>query len=394
MKRLKFICSLLLLIGILCASSCSWNSPESDQTGSSGSGGTENPESGFKPDPNISVTINKERTPRDFINGTQFGCTWEDFVYYRSLADNRYFYQCVSDPYPLRQPLMGDPLASGIDDPFYAVWSFFLIDEKATVENDNFPVLIIAYSYYADEMAKDERTRVCTFDTKTNRLETLADGFSGSPRQLALYNDKIYFSTFSRESGEFVVRRIDRDGGGELQMGESTPYEITIQYIRDDLIYYLDHDDSCVYTCRTDFTEKTKFYDSFIEIFYISDEYMYYGEPKGGVDRRFSTLYRCEKNAPKEHESLVDYFGCNFFEDVCYIIVNDKVSTYDIYTGETKTVVENITPNNEQKSFHAFSDTYIVFDTYEIDEDHHASEVISCLDIGTGKEWVIAENRW
>ncbi len=404
MNKLKFICSLLLLIGFLCASSCSWNKQVSTQTGnsesgagqdeseSSGSDEIESPESGFKPDSNINVTINKERAPREFINGTHFGCTWDNFVYYSTLADSRIFYQCVNDPYPISQPLLGDPLASDRDDPFYMAWLLFLIDEKSTVENENLPILIIAYRYYADDSFEDERTRICSFDTKTNRMDTLADGFSGYPSQLALYKDKIYFSTFDSEKGEFVVRRINRDGGGELQMGESTPYEITIQYINDDLIYYLDHDDSCVYTCRTDFTGKTKFYDSFMEIFYISDEYMYYGEPKGGEDRRFSTLYRSDKNAPKERESLVDYFGCDFFDDVCYIIVLGKVSTYNIYTGETKTLIENLTPNDEQKSFYAFSDTYIIFDTDRI-EDHHGIETITCLDVKTGKEWAIAENR-
>ena len=143
------------------------------------------------------------------ITGTE-SVVYDDVLYYYDFFSREIRYQNINNVQETGLPLMNDILSSDEENPFINVrFALLLIDENATLRNDNYPILIIAYRNLADVL-NGVGSKIITFNTKNNSIKVLRDNI-GSIQSLHLYGNTVCYTVNDGELG-FNVHTIKTDG--------------------------------------------------------------------------------------------------------------------------------------------------------------------------------------
>ena len=195
-------------------------------------------------------------------------------------------------------PLYNDALAAayGEGDPFSGASATMIIDEKATAENDNVPILLIAANVRSPGLDIDNSdedgdpfmslvTEIGRYDMLTGEWKVMVDDITDAFVSLSLYKDTVFFTTYSEKDGTYTVHKMNRDGGGQRAIYSSESAHFALEWVHDDVIYYTEGEDTegedfSLYSCDLNFNNRSlvftedELFDS--NILNIAGGYIYY----------------------------------------------------------------------------------------------------------------------
>ncbi len=391
MRQNTIFCLFMLLISLMCVVSCSGENKGSSDT----SGLTSESDNEVTHHETISHEPHERydyHEPHDYIVGRFTGCMWGETLFYAGMTDSGIWYQDVNNIQDTKLPLYNDPLMNDSDNPFSRLQSpYLLVDEHATVENDNFPVLMIAGNCFAGEVPDGEgfaltNTVIGSFDTLTNRWTVLTDDIKGELLQFVMYKDMIFVVTFDWEEGGYIIHGIKRDGSGHIKMDTPEKTQVEIGWIHNNLIYYKDSGDLCTYSCKTDFSDRKKIFDKPIDIEYVTDEHIYYSVEGA----KAHDLYRCGLNDISNGELLIESATGEFYDDVFFYSTSMNVlCSYDINTGKKETLYDLLDDIDKVvKGVYAYGDPFLICFVIDLEDDYDNIQ-LACLDLESGEEWTI-----
>lgn len=403
-KKVIFCITAVLLCAVLFAScskintdTSSTDTPSTDETSAGGKALW-----GDTLDVPGKVMIGEGKT-HDYVNGGG-ACAWGSTVFYLfySPAGVEIRYQNVNNVQESGLPLYNDALNMG-SGPFDQIdRAFMLIDEKATIENKGVPVLLIATSFY--QPAEDENgepfliyeTQIGSFNTLTNEWTVLKNDLGELIMQLALYKDTILFVSFSGEDEGYSLHKMDRNGNGYVKMENEEAAMITLGYVSDGTVFFVDEKTFSLYSCGLDFSKKKRLFSEYsIDVKRVDDEFIYY-EANKTKDSPSKYLARRKINDLSKTEIVLEHALGSFYENTYYYIgdESDVFYAYDFDSEKTKVIYDNRylnTANDPETKFQKIkeivTDSYIIFDVvYFYNESWNH---LTCADLTTGAEWKI-----
>ncbi len=319
--------------------------------------------------------------------------------YFSDWDDGGIWYQDVNNIQPTKLPLHNDALSDGSDDPFAQLKAAcILVDEDATIKNGGAPVLIICGSfpigYSEDTGIVYKGTMIGSFDTLTNKWTVISDDVEGEPMEMSMYRDTIFFVTATGGEDGYVLHKINRDGSGYSSMENEEPTKLSIGWVHNDVIYYVEYKTLSVCSCNLDFSDRHVLFDgtgvNYVkDVSYVTDDYIYYTVINADGEE---DLYRRSLKDISKSEFLLEDATGGFYGDVYYYYSGFALyvlSSLNMETGETKTVYD-ITDDSDKitKSRYAYGDTYIICEFTYRGSDTSGMHY-TCIDLVSGKEWLI-----
>lgn len=170
---------------------------------------------------------------------------YDDIIYYYDLNTFSIKYQDLNNIQTAGLPLYGDVLASGEENPFTNIFSpmvFFVVDPKATKENNDKHVLIGAYYKYAIDKQTNRMKnfyQITSFDTGTNKVTVIQDEIAENIQSLAIYGDWIIYTTNEGDRGT-NIHVIGKDGSGYKKMENPDKKSYRVETVYKNRIYFID----------------------------------------------------------------------------------------------------------------------------------------------------------
>ncbi len=348
--------------------------------------------------------------PKSIIGRMLTGYVYGDYYFF--VSEGNILYQHLDDIQETPLNIYSDPLATGDDNPFgYAGFSFILVDEALTAENDGYPVLLFAH---INLRSNNVCYQIFLYDLKTNKITMIKDKIRDNVQSLCLYGDYIIYTTNEGDDG-YNIHRVMKDGSGymKLENPENELYRVIEVY--DDRVYFYDGALQ-VYSMSLDFddVEYVLSYAGMSDPF-IRDGYIYYpqyvetiefeNDVTGEVTYYPScNLCRSSISNPSESEVLINNFYSGMFSDNTYFYYlanpyvmdcgvdnygSDVLYSLDFATGETKIVYDEF--ESDVLRYIGFaSDDYIIFeDCYVYEGGSYGPTFYTARNLKTGEEFNI-----
>lgn len=170
---------------------------------------------------------------------------YDNIFYYYDINTFSIKYQDLNNIQTAGLPLYGDVLASGEENPFTNIFSpmvFFVVDPKATKENNDKHVLIGAYYKYAIDKQTNRMKnfyQITSFDTGTNKVTVIQDEIAENIQSLAIYGDWIIYTTNEGDRGT-NIHVIGKDGSGYKKMENPDKKSYRVETVYKNRIYFID----------------------------------------------------------------------------------------------------------------------------------------------------------
>lgn len=327
--------------------------------------------------------------PHDYTVGSNGALIWGDTVYYYDSSDRRIKYQNVKDVQDT-----GKLLYDGDDEFAELGSSFMLVDEYATIENNGYPVLILA-------PFSTGNNRILSFNTRTNERRVIMDdiGEGAVLQQLVMYRDTIFYTTFEiveyGNGADTGLHRVDRDGSGYDEWYSQTDgMNLSIGGIHNDTLYFVDSWSGSLFTCDPYLQNVRSISDTVGSVMYVNDEYVYCTRASGDN----VVLCRCDIDDMSQYDVLLEESTGTVCDGIFYYYSGaNSMCAYDLATGETRTVYdESGRGDNYSKVTCGYSEDYIIthvmvyndLDDFDIN-NLYSENYLTCIDLSSGEEWVI-----
>ena len=312
--------------------------------------------------------------------GSFNGVIYNDTVYYYDEILRSLCYQNLNDISESALPLMNDPLIEDALNPFsnLSPGTFVLIDYNATSENNDYPVLIIAYKDTSN--AKNIHYKIVSFDTKEKSIKIIKDGIYDNIQTLHLYNNVIYY-TLNRGNKGYDMCRVDVTGKNFMQNVNTNHLLYRIHTIHNGKIYYTSDGLDKLYSCDLDFKNDIFIHDSVLKsTFFVYDDYLYFYDNLNitALDNfpvYTADLVRCNVSDYSLVEVVLSNISvgldCNnkyYYIESSPRLINgtvfddgtNKLCVLDLDTGTTTTIYDN--DNDNVATFYTvLSEKWIVF---------------------------------
>ncbi|MCD7783027.1 MAG: DUF5050 domain-containing protein [Firmicutes bacterium] len=302
-----------------------------------------------------------------------------DLVFYYDSGDFRIEYQSISSPSEDGGTyIYSDPLISESDDPLAGSSYFFLVDYDASDENDNSPILIIAYEYDMFDSSgyyTESAYRIVSCNITSGEITIIKDEIYDSIQSLRLYGNYIVYTTNDGDEG-YNIFSIKKDGS-EYSALDNPEYNLySVQTIYDGYVYFCNAAYE-LYRAPLDLSGKEYLFDTaacFITAF-VEDGYLIYCDNLTEGNSGLGAVDVCRKpisDLTAEPETLITgvYVGMDFRDNFYYFLsepktVNDKTYIdYDtLYVYSFETMSSSVAWNIEDfdGSYKGFLDDIIVY---------------------------------
>lgn len=310
------------------------------------------------------------------------GVIYNNTVYYYDSDTLSIKYQNINDVTDTGQPLINDPLLESDLNPFInmSIGVYMLIDYEGTAQNNDFPILIVAYKDFSD--LQNPHYSILSFNTKNNEITIIKDDIYDNVQTLHMHNNVIYY-TLNRGNEGYDMCRVDKTGKNFSQKSNPDKLLYRIHTIYNDKIYYsLDGLDK-IYSCNLDFSEDLFLVDAVLKSdFFIHNDYFYYYSNlvQSSLDKfpvYSADLMRFPLSDPSNSELILENLsvGLNcdskfyYFKSTPRIIANDfyddgtnVLYVLDLDSGESSTFYD-LGDNNSITYYEILSDSWIYFNS-------------------------------
>ena len=346
--------------------------------------------------------------------GSTHGVIYENTVFFFDRTTRSIKYQNIEAITETGRPLINDPLLENEFNPFVdmSIGVYMLIDHEATAQNNNFPVLIVAYKDFTD--IKNPHYSIVSFNSKNNKITVIKDDIYDNIQTLHLHNNVVYY-TLNRGNDGYDMCKVYKNGKNFSKKENPEKLLYRIHTIYNDKIYYsLDGLDK-VYSCNLDFSEDTFLVDAVLKSdFFIHNDYFYYYSNlvQGSLDTfpvYSADLMRFPLSSPSSREVVLEKLsvGLNFESKFYYyrssprLIGNGRyddgtnvLNVLDLDTGESS-VFYDLGDNNSTTYYEILSDTWIYFrstDYSKKSDDSYSSTSITdyyVINVNTKEQIII-----
>lgn len=336
---------------------------------------------------------------------------YDNIFYYYDISTFSIKYQDLNNIQTTGLPLYGDVLASGEENPFTNIFSpmvFFVVDPKATKENNDKHVLIGAYYKYAIDKQTNRMKnfyQITSFDTGTNKVTVIQDEIAENIQSLAIYGDWIIYTTNEGEQGT-NIHVIGKDGSGYKKMENPDKKSYRVETVYKNRIYFIDSAGQ-LFSCSLALDDAQYLFNIVLRAeMFIANDYIVYCDNLqatefDGMSYMNVDIVRCPISDVSKKEKILSNvsMGMNHGDKFYYYLSEPRkvgsaveeyshiLYEYSFETGSSREVYD-LQDKEISRCYIALGDNYIVYSETDYSSGSPVSRWI-VQDLKTNEETVV-----
>ncbi|MCD7943598.1 MAG: DUF5050 domain-containing protein [Clostridia bacterium] len=352
--------------------------------------------------------VSADYEPKALIGRMMIPYVYGEYLFCSASDSGDIVYQLLDDVQDVALNIYTDPLATGDDNPFgYATYSFYLVDEEATIANGGSPVLLFAHK---NMRSADCCYNIFSYDLATNEITMIKEGINENIQSLCLYGDYIIYTTNEGDNG-YNIHRVMKDGTGYLKLDNPDCETYRVADVYGDRVYFCDGAYQ-IYSMSLDFddVQYVLTYAGLADIF-VRDGYIYYPQyvetvvytdEETGKESYYPSCNLCRSpvDDPEESEILINNFYVGMSSDTTLYyfavdpsdisVLSSTLYSYSLNTGDIGVIYDDL-PSNVYRSIDFAGDEYIVFsDVYMNESGAYGTATYTALNLATGEEFTVS----